>query len=167
MQCILTTEAVTVSNVIAIASLVSEIWLASERHTHTHAVSVSSVKLCKANDFTAQELNTSLSTAFTFGSKSLQRAISDHPFLKSVLHEGGGFFIGARQLALKHNVRTYNTGDVRTYNTGDCRAENTKYYREGWLIDWWIDCFSPANRNDYLRTDWKTKHTYSTHNILN
>ena len=34
--CILVTEAVTVSNVIAIASLVSEIWLATERHTHTH-----------------------------------------------------------------------------------------------------------------------------------
>ena len=33
---ILMTEAVTVSNVIAIASLVSEIWLATERQTHTH-----------------------------------------------------------------------------------------------------------------------------------
>ena len=36
---ILITEAVTVSNVIAIASLVSEIWLATERHRHTHTLS--------------------------------------------------------------------------------------------------------------------------------
>ena len=32
---ILVTEAVTVSNLIAIASLVSEIWLAMDGHTHT------------------------------------------------------------------------------------------------------------------------------------
>ena len=39
------TETVTVSNVIGIASLVSEIGLATERHTNT--VSVSSVKFAK------------------------------------------------------------------------------------------------------------------------
>ena len=60
MRCILVTEAVSVSNVIAIAGLVSEIWLATERqtdrhrhiHTQTDTVSVSSVKLAKvAYDF--------------------------------------------------------------------------------------------------------------------
>ena len=39
------TETVTVSNVIAIASLVFEIWLATERHTHTHT---HTRKVCKA-----------------------------------------------------------------------------------------------------------------------
>ena len=35
MQCIHLTEAVTVSNLISIASLASEVWLAMDRHTHT------------------------------------------------------------------------------------------------------------------------------------
>ena len=41
---------------------------------------------------------------------------------------------------------------------------NAVHSVDNWLIDWLIDCFlSPANYNDYLRTDWlknKTKHTY-------
>ena len=48
------TETIAVSNVIAIASLVSEIWLATERQTDTHTdtVLVSSVKFSKvARDF--------------------------------------------------------------------------------------------------------------------
>ena len=48
------TETIAVSNVIAIASLVSEIWLATERQTDTHTdtVLVSSVKFSKvAHDF--------------------------------------------------------------------------------------------------------------------
>ena len=54
------TETVSVSNVIAIASLVSEIWLATERltyrHTHTQTDTVSSVKFAKDTyDFAANE----------------------------------------------------------------------------------------------------------------
>ena len=42
------TVAVTLSNVITIASLVSEIWLSMERHTHTHTQSLgSTVRLTK------------------------------------------------------------------------------------------------------------------------
>ena len=51
IRCILETEAVTVSNVIAIASLFAEIWLATERQTDrqtdTHA-RTSTLKLGKS-----------------------------------------------------------------------------------------------------------------------
>ena len=47
--CILITESVTVSNVIAIASLVSDIWLATEiqPHTHTQRLGLSMLKFAK------------------------------------------------------------------------------------------------------------------------
>ena len=40
MLCILATEAVTMSNLITIATLVSDIWLATDTQTHTQTIDV-------------------------------------------------------------------------------------------------------------------------------
>ena len=55
MSCILITEAVTVSNLIAIISLVSEIWLAMDRHTDRQTITSSSLNFSSHKDFENNE----------------------------------------------------------------------------------------------------------------
>ena len=132
MWCIPVTEAVTVSNLIAIASLVFEIWVAMERQTHSDTVSVIFLKIYKC----LIDCWKRCACSFKMSGRELLTTVTlevYYKYCKIYKFTLLSFDITTATMQKKPNEEiSWNEGKNITYTEKQIKRSSKKSYRKSW-----------------------------------